>query len=93
MIKNFKSKETARIFKREFSEKLARDIQRSALRKLLVINSATNIAELQTPSSNRLEKLKGCRRGQFSLRINNQWRICFRWEDGNAYDVEIIDYH
>jgi len=69
------------------------DIQQVALRKLRMINNALNLNDLRIPPANRLEKLSGDRAGQWSVRINDQWRICFRWEDGNAYDVEITDYH
>jgi proteic killer suppression protein len=69
------------------------DIQQVALRKLRMINNAMNLNDLRIPPANRLEKLSGDRAGQWSVRINDQWRICFRWENGNAYDVEITDYH
>ena len=93
MIQTFKDKEAERIFNREVSKKLPPDIQRVALRKLLRIHGARVLTELNVPPSNRLEKLKGSRKGQHSIRINDQWRICFKWEDGNAFDVEITDYH
>lgn len=93
MIKSFKSKETAKIFNREYSPKLPPDIQRTALRKLWMIDAAQNIQDLRVPPANRLEKLKGNRRGQHSIRINDQWRICFLWHRGDAYEVEIVDYH
>lgn len=93
VIKSFKSKETEKIYSREVSKKLPTDIQQVALRKLRMINNAKNINDLRIPPANRLEKLSGDREGQYSIRINNQWRICFIWQDGDAYDVEITDYH
>lgn len=93
MIKSFKSKEAEKIFNREYSLKLPLDIQRTALRKLLMIHAALVINDLRIPPANHLEQLKGARRGQCSIRINNQWRICFIWQAGDAYEVEIEDYH
>jgi toxin HigB-1 len=93
MIKSFKSKETEKIFNREYSLKLPLDIQRTALRKLTMIHAAITITDLRVPPANRLEQLKGDRRGCHSIRINDQWRVCFVWQSGNAYDVEIEDYH
>jgi toxin HigB-1 len=93
VIHSFKSKETEKIFNRERSRKLPQDIQQIALRKLRMLDNAQNINDLRVPPANRLEKLKGEREGQYSIRINDQWRICFKWEDGNALDVEIVDYH
>ena len=93
MIKSFKNKETEKIYCREISRKLPRDIQQIALRKLRMINNAKNINDLRIPPAIRLEKLIGSREGQHSIRINDQWRICFIWRDGDAYDVEIADYH
>lgn len=93
MIKSFKSRETEKIYIREASKKLPTDIQQVALRKLRMINNAKNINDLRIPPANRLEKLSGDREGQYSIRINDQWRICFIWQDGDAYDVEITDYH
>jgi proteic killer suppression protein len=93
MIRSFKDKETERIFSREGSRKFPTDIQRPALRKLLVLHGATNVNDLKVPPGNRLEPLKGDRKGQHSIRINEQWRICFVWKDGNAEAVEITDYH
>jgi toxin HigB-1 len=81
------------VYSRERSEKLPGDIQHIALRKLRMINNAQNIHDLRIPPSNRLEKLGGDRKGQYSIRINDQWRICFVWQDNNAYNVEIADYH
>ena len=93
MIKSFKSKETEKIYFREVSGKLPIDIQQISLRKLRMINNAKNINDLRIPPANRLEKLKGSREGQYSIRINDQWRICFIWQAGDAYEVEITDYH
>ena len=93
MIRSFKSREAERIFARQVSRKLPRDIQQTALRKLRMLNRAVSLNDLRVPSANRLEKLRGDRAGQHSIRINDQWRICFEWHDGDAYDVEIVDYH
>ena len=93
MIKSFKNKETEKIYKREVSRKFSRDIQHIALRKLRMINNAKNTKDLKIPPANRLEKLIGDRKGQYSIRINDQWRICFYWRDGDAHEVEITDYH
>ncbi|MDW8141184.1 MAG: type II toxin-antitoxin system RelE/ParE family toxin [Candidatus Bipolaricaulota bacterium] len=93
MIKTFKDTETEKIYHRQVSRKFPRDIQQTALRKLRMLNNAKTLADLRVPSGNRLEKLKGDREGQHSIRINDQWRICFRWQDHDAYDVEITDYH
>jgi toxin HigB-1 len=93
MIQSFKDKEAERIFKRQRSRKLPHDIQQVAFRKLRMLNRAMTLNDLRVPPANRLEKLKGDRTGQYSIRINDQWRICFEWQDGDAYDVEIEDYH
>jgi len=93
MIKSFKEKETERVYSREGSNKLPRDIQQVALRKLRMVNSAKSLNDLTIPPANRLEKLIGEREGQHSIRINDQWRICFIWREGDAYGVEITDYH
>ncbi len=93
MIKNFKDKETEKIFNRQKSKKLPSDIQQVALRKLRMLNRVKILQELLIPPANRLERLKGDRIGQYSIRINSQWRICFEWQDGNAFNVEIVDYH
>lgn len=92
MIKRFKCKETEKIFLREHSKRFG-SFQKIALRKLLLLEGAGRMDDLKIPPGNRLEKLHGARAGQYSIRINDQWRICFRWEDGNAVDVEIADYH
>jgi proteic killer suppression protein len=93
MIKSFRDRETARVFRRQVSRRLPGDMQRIAYRKLVQIDAATRLETLRIPPGNRLEALSGNRRGQQSIRINDQWRICFVWRDGDAYDVEIADYH
>ena len=93
MIKSFKCKETAKIWEEKFSKKLPQDIQKRALRKLMMLNSALCIEDLKIPPSNHLEILSGDRQGQYSIRINDQFRICFRWLDNHSFDVEIVDYH
>jgi toxin HigB-1 len=93
MIKSFRDRETARVFRRQVSRRLPGDMQRIAYRKLVQIDAATRLETLRIPPGNRLEALSGNRRGQHSIRINEQRRICFVWRDGDAYDVEIADYH
>jgi proteic killer suppression protein len=93
MIVDFLDKETERVFLRERRSKIDRTISRIALRKLLLIDAAASLEDLRVPPGNHLEKLTGDRKGQYSIRINDQWRICFRWRDGNAHEVEIVDYH
>ena len=93
MIRTFNCKETEKLFKRIRSARLPSDIQRTAMRKLVAIHAARTLNALRTPPANHLEALSGMRHGQHSIRINDQWRICFRWCEGNAYDVEITDYH
>lgn len=93
MIRSFADKETEKIFGREFSRKLPNDIQRIARRKLEILDAAESLNDLRVPPSNRLEKLLGTRTGQNSIRINDQWRICFEWREQDAYAVEIVDYH
>jgi proteic killer suppression protein len=93
MIQNFKDKETQKIFERKRSRKLPSDIQQVALRKLRMLNRAETLQDLRVPPANRLERLVRDREGQYSIRINDQWRICFLWQDGDALDVEIVDYH
>jgi len=93
MIKSFKDKETEKIFNRFFSKKLPQNIQHIARRKLIILDSAIELDTLRVPPGNRLELLKGGRKDQYSIRINNQWRICFKWEAEDAYDVVISDYH
>lgn len=93
MIKSFVNEDTAKIFRGEVSKKLPPDIQRTARRKLIYLDEADHLKDLMAPPGNRLEALKGNRTGQYSIRINDQWRICFRWEQPDAHSVEIIDYH
>jgi toxin HigB-1 len=93
MIKTFANKDTEQLFSRRPARKLPSDIQRVALRKLVQLHSAVELEFLKVPPGNRLEALKGKRAGQYSIRINDQWRICFAWRNGDAYDVEIVDYH
>ena len=93
MIVSFKDKETENIFNEILSRKFPKEIQRSALRKLYSIDAAQDVDDLRIPAGNRLEKLKGNRNGQYSIRVNDQYRICFKWTSGNAEYVEITDYH
>jgi len=93
MIKAFKDKDAESLFNREPSRKLPTEIQRSALRKLRMLNQARTLNDLRAPPGNRLEALKGDRHGQYSIRINDRWRICFLWERGDVYEVEIVNYH
>jgi len=93
VIRSFRDKETEKVFLRERSRKLSSDVQRIALRKLVMLDAAQTIQDLRVPPGNRLEKLSGDREGQHSICINDQWRVCFRWEEGSAYNVEITDYH
>ena len=92
MIKSFRCKDTEKLFN-DIEVPRFKNISRIARRKLEMLNAAPSIQSLRVPPGNRLERLKGERKGQYSIRINDQWRICFRWIDGNAVDVEIIDYH
>jgi proteic killer suppression protein len=93
VIKSIRDPETDRVRRRRFSRRLPADIQQVAYRKLRMINNAHRLDDLRIPPANRLEKLSGDRSGQYSIRINDRWRICFRWREGDAYDVEIVDYH
>ena len=93
MIKSIREKETSAIWEGRRSRRLPVDIQQVARRKLRMLNNARSLDDLRVPPANRLEALKGERRDQHSIRINDQWRICFRWRDGDAHEVEIIDYH
>ena len=93
MIQSFYDKDTERIFHQQFSRKIPETIQRIALRKLIMINNAKDLNDLRVPPANRLEKLSGDRNRQYSIRINDQYRICFRFDQGDFYDVEITDYH
>jgi proteic killer suppression protein len=93
VIKSFHDKDTERIWNREPSKKLSAELQRTTLRKLVAVDGAEALQDLRIPPGNRLEKLSGSRHGQMSICINDQWRICFIWKDGNAHEVEIVDYH
>ena len=93
VIKSFGDRDTERLFQRLPARKLAAGVQRVALRKLRILDAATVLDDLRVPLGNRLERLKGDRKGQYSIRINRQWRVCFRWRSGDAYDVEIVDCH
>ena len=93
MIRNFKDKEAESIFNRQRSRRLPPDIQQVALRKLRMLNRAQNLQDLRVPPANRLERLSGNRAGQHSIRINDQWRICFVWTESGPDGVEIVDYH
>ena len=93
MIKGFRDRDTERLFERQRVRRVPSDLQRTALRKLRLLDAAENINDLRVPPGNRLERLKGERAGEYSIRINDQWRVCFRWHANNAHDVEIVDYH
>ena len=93
MIRSFRDRDTQRLFDRQPVRKLGADWQRVALRKLRQLDAAVGLQDLRVPPGNRLEKLSRDRAGQHSIRINDQWRICFRWLGGDAHDVEIVDYH
>jgi len=93
MIISFGNKETEKIWNGEVSKKLPREIQDIARRKLRMLNNSFDVTDLRIPPSNRLEKLKGDLKDFYSIRINNQWRIIFKWQNANAFDVEIVDYH
>jgi proteic killer suppression protein len=93
MIRSFACRETERLFNDELSRRLPTQIQRVARRKLLLLNQARSLNDLRSPFGNHLEAVKGDREGQHSIRVNEQWRICFRWQGNDALDVEIVDYH
>lgn len=93
MIKSFADKETEKVYNQIFSKKLPQNIQRVALRKLIMIDNAKCMEDLRVPPANRLEQLQGDRAGQYSIRINDQYRICFKFNEQDFYDVEIVDYH
>ena len=93
MIQSFACAETERLFRDEASRRLPTQIQRVARRKLLLLHQARNLSDLRVPFGNHLEALKDDRAGQHSIRVNDQWRLCFHWREGDAYDVEIVDYH
>ena len=93
MIRGFRNRETEKVFRREGTRKLLPDVRSMAQRKLAILDAAESLQDLRVPPGSRLEKLSGDREGQHSIRINDQWRVCFRWRDGDAHDVEITDYH
>ena len=93
MIKSFKGKEAEKIYQGRYSKRIPKNIQRLAARKLEMLGAASELKSLRIPPSNRLEKLMGDRAGQHSIRINDQWRICFIWKAGDAHEVEVVDYH
>ena len=93
MIRSFADKEAEKIWEGTPSRRLPADIQQVARRKLRMLNNAVTLEDLRIPPGNRLESLKGDRKGQHSIRINEQWRVCFRWHEGDAHDVQIVDYH
>jgi proteic killer suppression protein len=93
MIRSFANERTRRVFARDREPAFSQQLQRAAWKKLAMLHAAGSLADLRVPPGNRLEKLSGRREGQHSVRINDQWRICFRWREGDAFDVEIVDYH
>jgi proteic killer suppression protein len=93
MIRSFRDRKTEEVFRRERVRTLHPDVQRLAQRKLAILDAAESLQDLRVPPGNRLERLSADRAGQHSIRVNDQWRICFRWKDGDALDVEIVDYH
>jgi toxin HigB-1 len=93
VIQGFRDKETEKLFRRERSKAIPPSLQRVALRKLVQVDAATMLQDLEVPPGNRLEALAGRRAGQHSIRVNDQWRICFVWKDGHAHEVELVDYH
>ena len=93
MLRSFRDRDTERVWQRRSVRKLGPEVQRAALRKLLILDAAETLQDLRVPPGNRLEKLKGNRTGQHSIRVNGQWRICFHWTTAGPEDVEITDYH
>ncbi len=93
MIRSFRNEDARSVFLRERLRRLSADVQRVAQRKLVILHAAESLEDLRAPPGNRLERLSGDREGQYSIRVNDQWRVCFRWSDGDAYEVEIVDYH
>ena len=93
MIKTFANKETAALFAGRNLRKYSQDLMRAGMRKLKQLDLAQSVEDMRNPPGNKLEQLSGNRAGQYSIRINVQWRICFQWRDGHAYEVEIVDYH
>ncbi|HEY1377640.1 MAG TPA: type II toxin-antitoxin system RelE/ParE family toxin [Gemmataceae bacterium] len=93
MIRSFRGRDTERVFLRHGRTRFARPVRRAALRKLLLLDAAESLDDLRVLPGDRLEKLRGDRAGQYSIRVNDQWRVCFRWSGGHAHEVEIVDYH
>lgn len=93
MIRSFRDKDTEQIWRGQVSRRLPTDMQRIARRKLRMVNNAQSLMDLRIPPANRLERLKGGRKGQYSIRVNDQWRLCFEWKRGDAYGVEVVDDH
>jgi len=93
VIKGFRDRDAERLFGRRPTRRFGAGVQKVALRKLRMLDAAESLSDLRVPPGNRLERLHGDRAGQHSIRINDQWRICFRWRSGDAYDVQIVDYH
>jgi proteic killer suppression protein len=93
VIKSFRDRDAERLFHRRPTRRFGAEVRRVGLRKLRMLDAAATLEDLRVPPGNRLERLRGDRSGQHSIRINDRWRICFRWQDGDAYDVEIVDYH
>ena len=93
MIKSFRDRDTQKIFERDRVRRWSVELQRVALRRLVILDAADELGDVRSPPGNRLEKLSGDRAGQYSIRVNDQWRICFIWRDGDVHDVEIVDYH
>jgi proteic killer suppression protein len=93
MIRSFAGRETERVWRGEVSRRLPREIQSVARRKLRMLNNSRHLNDLRIPPGNRLERLRGNRQGQYSIRINDRWRVCFVWRNGDAYEAEIADYH
>ncbi len=92
-MRSFRDRDTERVWQRQVVRRFGTDVQRTALRKLVMLDAAETLEDLLVPPGNRLEKLKGSRRGSYSIRINDQWRICFQWTDAGPEEVEIVDYH
>lgn len=93
VIRSFRDKDTERLFARDLVKRWGADVQRAGLRKLRMLDAATRVDDLRVPPGNRLEKLGGNRAGQWSIRVNAQWRLCFTWHEGEAHHVEMVDYH
>jgi len=93
VIKSFRDRDTQKIFERDRVRRWSVELQRVALRKLVILDAADELGDLRIPPGNRLEKLSGDRAGEYSIRMNAQWRLCFRWRGGHAHDVEMVDYH